>query len=195
MGAAFVSLKNGAKPKSLGLDEESLYVSIAFDPGGTTGWSVFGVHIDAIYAPEFRLKDNIEFWSAGQFFGPERSQCAEMWALVEAWPRAKIVMEDFVLRKFTSARELLSPVRITARFDERLACEGDDRCIILQQSSLAMTAFTDDRLRRLGLYNHLSGQEHARDSVRHNLTWLRRAKKLAEQNMITNAIRGDEDDN
>ena len=66
---------------------------------------------------------------------------------------------------------------------------GDKRAIIKQQGSLAMTAITDERLKRMGLYTPLSGKEHARDAVRHNLTWLKRAKKLSEQNMITAALR------
>lgn len=171
------------------LDVDDMYVCNAFDPGGTTGWAVFAVHSDAIDDPECRIIDNIEFWSAGQFFGPEDSQTQEMWDLVEQWPDAHIVIEDFVLRKFSSARELLSPVRLTARFEERLKCMGDKRPIIKQPGSLAMSAITDVRLKKMGLYNPLIGKEHARDAVRHNLTWLKRAKKLAEQNMITNALR------
>lgn len=178
-----------APEKLADLDVEDMYVSAAFDPGGTTGWAVFGVHLDAIIDPECRILDNIEFWSAGQFFGPEKKQAKEMWELVEQWPTAHIVMEDFVLRKFSSARELLSPVRLTARFEGWMDANKDDRPIIKQQGSLAMTHVTDDRLKRMGLYPPLSGLEHARDAVRHNLTWLKRAKKLAEQNMITAALR------
>lgn len=193
MTSAFVRPKKSGlviEPDALELSEDDLYTCVSFDSGGTTGWAVIGVHIDAINDPECRIMDNVEFWSAGQFWGSERSQAKSMWDLVEAWPHAKIVMEDFVLRKFSSARELLAPVRLNARFDERMSCAGDPRVIIYQQSALAMTAFTDDRLKKLGFYNQLSGQEHARDALRHNLTWLKRAKKLAEQNMITNALRG-----
>lgn len=178
------------KPEALAdLDVDDLYVCVAFDPGGKTGWSVFGVHSDAINDPEFRILDNIEFWSVGEFFGPERDQTYKMYDLIEQWPTAKIVMEDFVLRKFSSARELLSPVRICARFEGRMDQACDDRPIIKQQPSLAMAAITDARLKKMGLYNATVGLEHGRDAVRHNLTWLKRAKKLAEQNMVTNAMR------
>lgn len=171
------------------LDVDDLYVCVAFDPGGKTGWSVFGVHADAINDPECRIIDNIEFWSTDELFGPEQGQAREMYELVSNWPTAKLVMEDFVLRKFSSARELLAPVRITARFEGWMDSAGDERPIIKQQPSLAMTAITDDRLKRMGLYNPTVGLEHGRDAVRHNLTWLKRAKKLAEQNMVTNAMR------
>lgn len=174
------------------LDVDDLYVCIAFDPGGKTGWSIFAVHADAINDPEYRILDNIEFWSMGEFFGPEKEQAREMHELVEQWPTAKIVMEDFVLRKFSTARELLSPVRVCERFCGRMDQAGDERPIIKQQPSLAMTTITDDRLRKMKLYNATIGFEHGRDAVRHNLTWLRRAKKLAEQNMVTNALRGGE---
>lgn len=179
------------KPEEMvALDVEDMYVCVAFDPGGKTGWSVFGVHGDAIEDPECRIIDNIEFWSCGEFFGPESEQAREMYELAEQWPTAKLIMEDFVLRKFSSARELLSPVRVSARFEGRMDQAGDQRPIIRQQPSLAMTKMTDDRLKRLGLYNATVGKEHGRDAVRHALTWLSRAKKLAEQNMITNALRG-----
>ncbi len=171
------------------LDVEDLYVCTSFDPGGKTGWSVFGVHIDAINDPECRIIDNIEFWSMGEYFGSEKAQSYKMFELIEQWPTAKIVMEDFVLRKFSSARELLSPVRVTALFEGRMYQAGDERPIIKQQPSLAMSAITDARLKKMGLYNATIGHEHGRDAVRHNLTWLKRAKKLAEQNMVTGALR------
>lgn len=171
------------------LDVDDLYVCSSFDPGGKTGWSIFGVHSDAINDPECRILDNIEFWSIGEYFGSDKSQAREMYELVEQWPTAKIVMEDFVLRKFSSARELLSPVRVCARFEGRMDQAGDERPIIKQQPSLAMSAITDARLKKMGLYNATIGMEHGRDAVRHSLTWLKRAKKLAEQNMVTNAMR------
>ena len=178
------------EPEALAdLDIDDLYVCVSFDPGGTTGWAVFGVHSDAINDPEYRIIDNIEFWSLGEFWGPDREQAREMFELVEQWPTAKIVMEDFVLRKFSSARELLSPVRICERFCGRMDQAGDERPIIKQQPSLAMSTITDARLKKMGLYNATVGKEHGRDATRHNLTWLKRAKKLAEQNMVTNALR------
>lgn len=172
------------------LDVDDMYVCVAFDPGGKTGWAVFGVHSDAIDDPEYRIIDNIEFWTMGEFFGPEPEQAREMYELVEQWPTAKIIMEDFVLRKFSSARELLSPVRVCERFCGRMDQAGDKRPIIKQMPSLAMTKVTDARLKKMGLYNATVGKEHGRDAVRHCLTWLSRAKKLAEQNMVTNALRG-----
>lgn len=179
-------------------DEEQHYASISFDPGGITGWSVFVVHPDAIDSEDYNIMDNIIFWSAGQFTGesqdrqddPEDVMAIQMLDLSRAWPRAKVVCEDFVLRKFSSGRELLSPVRVTAKFalGLRMYFPNPRRAIIKQQPSLAMSTITDDRLRRMGLYTPLSGQEHARDAVKHNLTWLKRAKQMAVQAKITASL-------
>lgn len=174
------------RQKDIEEDIEELYTVLGYDPGGTTGWAAIGVYKEAILDPEFRITDNIAFWTAGEFIGNEEDQVDCMIALTHAWPEARIVCEDFVLRKFNSARELLSPVRITAMF--RYGIRDSNRAIILQQPSLAMTAVTDARLKKLGFWPPLSGQEHARDAVRHAFTWLRRAKKLQEVRMISDAM-------
>lgn len=173
-------------------DDSEMYTTVSFDPGGTTGWAVFRIHLEAIEDPEYRIMDNITFWTAGEFRGAECVQADQMFELVQAWTDAHIVIEDFVLRKFSSARELLSPVRITERLDDRLYFHKDGRPLIKQPASLAMTTVTDNRLKKMGLYNALAGQEHARDAVRHNITWMKRAKQIYERNMLTNALREDE---
>lgn len=173
-------------------DDDEMYTTIAFDPGGTTGWAVFQVYLAAIEDESYRIKDNITFWTAGEFRGTESIQADQMFELVEAWPDAKVVIEDFILRKFSSARELLSPVRITERLDDRMYCNCPNRPLIKQPASLAMTTVTDIRLKKMGLYNALSGQEHARDAVRHNITWMKRAKQIYQRNAITSALSGGE---
>lgn len=148
------------------------------------------VYKEAIEDSEYSILDNVSFWTAGEFIGDERGQADEMIALVEAWPEAHIVIEDFVLRKFTSARELLSPVRITARFDQALHISGDARPMIIQPGVLAMKTVTDARLKRMGLWPPLQGSEHKRDAVRHNITWMKRAKQLFKRNAIADAMSG-----
>lgn len=174
------------------LDVDDLYTVVAFDPGGTTGWATFSVYLEAIEDSDYRIMDNISFWTAGEFIGGEREQTDEMFSLVQAWPDAHIVVEDFLLRKFSTARELLSPVRMTARFDDRMYSKGDRRPIIIQPGKLAMDTVTDARMAKMGLYNPLIGQEHARDGVKHAVTWLKRAKKLYQQNLIASALLGDQ---
>lgn len=157
-----------------------------FDPGGVTGWSVFSVHPDSLTDPEVRILENVTQWSCGQFIGPEAEQVDQMVALARLWPGAAIGSEDFILRKFGQGRELLAPVRMNAAFsyamrrglidDPKL---GKQRQVVIeyQLSALAMTTMTDDRLKRLGYYERTVGKEHARDSVRHNITFLKRLKE------------------
>lgn len=153
-------------------EPEPFYV-LAFDPGGTTGWAVFGVWPEAMSDPAQKLLDSVAFWSAGQFTGDEDDQVDHMIALVEAWPEeGDIVVEDFILRQFTMARDLLAPVRVTAAFKYALR----PRTFTRQQPSLAMRSVTDERLKAWGFWTPLKGQEHARDAVKHAVTRLRLLK-------------------
>ena len=100
------------------------------------------------------------------------------------------MIESFRLRKFSSAEELLSPVRISARFHDRLYSQRGGRPYIEQPPSLAMSTVTDQRLQKMGLYAPLIGKEHARDAAKHAVTWLKRAKKLFENNLVVGAFVG-----
>lgn len=101
--------------------EDQLYTIIGYDPGGTSGWAVVGIHMEAIEDPEYLIQDNIAFWSIGEITGRnENHHAREMLALARAWPGAKLVGEKFTLRKFSSDDDLLSPVRINAKFEYAL---------------------------------------------------------------------------
>lgn len=157
------------------------YLSLAFDPGGTTGWSLFAVNRAAMRSETYGILNNISFWSAGQFAGPEGSQAQRMAALAHHWRVSSIVIEDFILRKFTMARELLAPVRVTARFQMafELLDNPSPHGIVFQPASLAMTAVTDERQKEWGFW--LPGQPHANDATKHNITWLRRKKAIIKK--------------
>lgn len=161
-----------------------LYTSIAFDPGGTTGWSVVSVHDVAMRDKDYKILENVVHRAWGQFTGPMTSQVAEMLEMVSEWETAKIVIEQFILRKFTADPCLLDPVRVTAAFEfglaDRRKKRDTPRAVIFQQPSLAMTTMTDERLRAIGWLEGTAGQPHARDAERHNLTWLRRAKEIMQ---------------
>jgi hypothetical protein len=165
-------------------EAEELYTSIAFDPGGVTGWSMFSVYKMAMTSPDYKILDNVVLWSAGEFVGGMVDQVREMMDLVNCWPEAKIIMEQFILRKMTMDPNMLDPVRVMSAFEFALATgrrRGEPvRVIILQQPSLAMSTVTDERLSAIGYSDSLSGKPHARDAVRHNLTWLRRAKAILQ---------------
>lgn len=154
-----------------GDDPENSYSVVGFDPGGRTGWAVISVHPEAMTDPDCRVMDNIEMWSAGEFFGPRLSQLDQMIDLCNAWPSARLVCEDFILRRLSPERELLEPVRLAAQLEAGVR----PRYVILQQPALALTTITDERLRAMGFW--LPGQEHARDATKHVLTWLKRTKE------------------
>lgn len=168
---------------------DGMYTVIAFDPGGTTGWAQMSFWDDC-FGPGEKLLPWLHSWSCGQFVGDEDDQVDQMIALVQGWPDdTDVVIEDFILRAYRRGRELLAPVRITAAFKHELRWLGrprrgrgreggsrNPRLPILQQPSLAMTCITDDRLKKIGMYPPTVGQPHARDAVRHCLTWARRKK-------------------
>lgn len=154
--------------------DEDDYTILAYDPGGTTGWAMMGIHKMAIRRPELLILANISWWSAGELTGSEHKQALAMSAGADAWPRAHIVVEDFILQKFSPARDLLAPVRVTARFQQTIG----ERPVVFQMPSLAMTAVTDDRQREWGFW--VVGSEHARVSVKHSLVWAQRAKKIVQ---------------
>lgn len=168
---------------------------ISYDPGSTTGWALMSVHPEALVKPDVRILSNVEHMSFGQFVGTEYAQVDEMLALAAEWPGAALIIEDFVLRRFDAGREVLSPVRITAAFRYGLSRgliatrdkEGSfnheasswsaGRIARSQQASLAMTTMTDERLQRVGFYERTSGKPHARDALRHTITFLKRLKE------------------
>lgn len=162
-----------------GFEAPEPFYAITFDNGGTSGWSLFGVWPEAMHDPRTRILDSIAFWSAGQFTGTEGQQVDQMMGLIEAWPdETRILCEDFILQQFSMARDLLAPVRINARLEDRLyVVSGGERYITYQQPSLAMRTITDEMLKTWGFWNVLKGQQHARDAVKHNITWLRRLKQ------------------
>lgn len=149
-----------------------MYQVVAFDPGGTTGWAAFSVWEIAMYDREYAILENIQHWAAGEFSGPLPKQHDEMVLLCEAWEDADVVSEDFILRQFLPGRDVLDPVRLNFA----LECAVRPRVVDYQQPSLAMSVITDDRLQAFGYWDALIGKPHARDAVRHALTFLRRRK-------------------
>ena len=161
-------------------DEPELCASpviIALDPGGTTGWSILKVHPVALIDPEIPILSNIEAWRSGQFTGNENQQAKDILEIVENWEGAAVVMESFILRKFSSDEDLLSPVRLLAKIEYGMWLL--DRGFFKQQPSEAKGVATDDRLKSWGLYKSEGGMQHARDADRHGITFLRKCKAKA----------------
>jgi hypothetical protein len=144
-----------------------------FDPGGVTGWAVFSVHPDAVSKPKLRIMENITHFSCGQFVGSEFDMVDAMKALCDSWPGAVIGTEKFILLSPNASDALLSPVRINAALRYTL---GRKIPVHQQSAALAKTTMTDPRLDEIGYLERTVGRPHARDAVRHNLTFWRRVK-------------------
>lgn len=166
-------------PDDFDLTRASIYTVLWFDPGSTTGWCIVSIWRMAVELSNYRILSNIAAWSLGEFVGPEGSIVDQMMGLVDAWDGDldAVGLEDFILRQFSMGRELLAPVRISSRFQDRLyTSERSGLLVPAQQPSLAMSTVTDDRLKTWGLYAPTAGKPHARDALRHALTFLRRLK-------------------
>lgn len=148
---------------------------ISYDTGGTTGWSLFSVHPDALLYPDVMILDNITHFAFGQMVGNEYLQVDAMRDLADKWPGAALVLEDFILRRFDMSRNTLAPVRLNAAFRYEMSL-APTRYVYLQSSSLALTTITDERLKALGFWERTAGLVHARDAIRHGLTFLKRLK-------------------
>lgn len=108
----------------------------------------------------------------GGEYRAEHEQIAAITDMVDAWPTAAVIREDFILRTQNKSRDTLSPVRLGFGIDHLLWERG--RWSFTQQPSMAKGTATDARLKEWGLYR--PGGEHARDATRHAITFARRVK-------------------
>lgn len=165
---------------------------VALDPGGTTGWAVLVMPSDALTDADVKILSSVSLYTWGQIgagsvmgkggsgaaanarkgVAAEHEQVAEIADMIDSWPHAAIVREDFILRTLNKSRDTLSPVRLGFAIDHLLWERG--RAVFTQQPSMAKGTATDDRLKAWGLYR--PGMEHARDATRHAITFARRLK-------------------
>lgn len=148
---------------------------VAIDPGNVTGFAWVARYV----RPERlrRILDGRTPGGVAQINGPDLRAAKEIvgrMMVVEAeYGLRAVAVEDFVLRKFTKARELLAPVRVTAMV-VALADEigvGQD-AVWSYPTPGSKDVINDERLKRLGLW--LSGAPHGRDALRHLVLALRR---------------------
>lgn len=168
-GKNAVQLLHGVGVLREGRDERLVGV----DPGGTTGvaWNT-GSEVCAV-----------EVGSAGPW-GEADAAHAIVLLLVDLDPRW-VEIEDYVLTeelggRAHGGREALSPERIFggivgAALMRQKAWKR--RFVQRESASSAKSTFTDDRLKRLGLYKGTAGAPHARDAVRHLLLVDRRLRQ------------------
>jgi hypothetical protein len=148
----------------------------AVDPGGTTGWAEISVPVESLLDRQVDLFLDLSF-DCGQITGDPNSQVEELGGLLWQF-KGPVIIEDFILRQFRQDRDLLAPVVVTAKLEYEIFVSNKQRVyqqrVKRQQPSLAKSTATDDRLREWGLWE--VGAPHARDSLRHTMTFLRRAK-------------------
>jgi hypothetical protein len=122
--------------------------------------------------PEIAVMSNIEWWTAGEFSGKQEDQVDQILALIEEWPSARLVTERFRVRKIQA---LLDPAEINAV----LRWAVRPRYFVEQNPDMAMSTVTDERQKAWGLW--IPGKEHARDAVKHAVTFLKRRKEQEVQ--------------
>ncbi len=154
---------------------------LAFDPGQTTGWSLLVVprHImnkDCLNWPLITILEHSIIWEHGELNAlANEDECAyQMSKMVNSYPAAAIVVEDFILRaeRKEKSRELLSPVRITAKLEAYMWQKH--RKPFLQQPSQAKTVVSNERLKAWDCLMEDGVTDHARDADRHAILFLRR---------------------
>lgn len=150
-----------------------MLTTIGLDPGGTTGWAVTQIPNSSMSGSNGVLAGmKLE---CGQFEGSHDEQTDQIIELIFSYEEPAVVMEDFELRQLQVE---LSPVQIAAKVEYELHREALDGLMIpyfLQKAALAKTTVTNDRLKRWGLW--VPGQRHARDGIRHCITFNRRCRE------------------
>lgn len=152
----------------------------AYDPGGTTGWAHVWLPTACLAPGGPSILQSIEF-EVGQLAGSDRRQGRGLATQLGDFV-GPVVIEDFILRKFSAGRDLLAPVRMIARIEQIIELlleygyEPEDRGRVLrvykQLPALAKSTCTDERMRRWGIWT--PGKPHANDALRHAVTFLRR---------------------
>ncbi|WIC89680.1 RuvC-like resolvase [Rhodococcus phage Maselop] len=185
----------------------------AFDPGGTTGWSVMMIDLADLANPKASLHLSLRRWYHGQVdcgaqsgnagdsatandydLGISETGEAAGVAVLEniigesialAVGPVAVVIEDFIPREQNMSRDFLSPVRVTSRL-EQLLWESRTTTLHRQQPSFAKTTATDARIKDWGMWRDGHAARHARDADRHALTFLRTLRQ--KQSRIRSAF-------
>ena len=82
--------------------------------------------------------------------------------------------ETFTPRQINFDPAFLAPVRVRAAVEYELSMESPHTPLHLQSPSDAFGAFSNDRLKRLGLFTE--GPDHKNDAMRHALLWIQRVR-------------------
>jgi hypothetical protein len=153
-----------------GIVNNTIYL-MGVDPGFTSGVTIIGVPYLSMYGNSPYRRNYFEMFEVS---GSYTSQALEITdATREFYPLA-LVVESFYPAKPITSEEYLSPLRV----GERIAFCVETKYIInpmfWQTPSIAMETAPDTRLKAWGLYK--PGPDHMKDSTRHVVTFLRRAR-------------------
>lgn len=163
---------------------------VAFDPGGTTGWSIMETTLGALDDNTVPVHEILTGWWHGQIVcNDEKIDNYEQVAVdaiaelicvqrVEADDYA-VVVESYQIRSKRTDKETISPIRFIAGIEQEV---WNMYRYLAKQTPSEKTGVTDDRLETWGLYLR-DGQQHARDADRHALLFLKklRAKKSLQR--------------
>lgn len=164
------------------MDPKSRLAIMSFDPGGTTGWCAASFRLGHLaLIPRRGLKGFLAAealsLTSGQLTGGESAQAFAAASLIRAGVErgevdyVVILIEDFILRQRRKDRDLLAPVRITAKLETHNDIFWQFP-VVKQQPSLAKTSMPNQRLKNYRLYR--PGKPHANDAIRHAITLTRR---------------------
>lgn len=164
---------------------------IGVDPGVTTGVAIATLQRKEVgsLADVFVEMGQLSYGFSGNGFDiiesasaeeGEAKVAAEIAQLVRTavlhGSRVVLVIEDFVVRRFDSSREFLSPVRITARIQQELfndtICQGVT--VAMQSPSDAKQTCTDERMKKWGIQPKTHKDRHGLDAARHCVLFIRK---------------------
>lgn len=161
-------------PNKIVYPNNKCYSILAFDPGGTTGWSMLAFPkviggIDALDTSVETVLESKVCWFHGHIdCNPIDEGAKEIRELCDQWSRAVIIFEDFWIKQIAVD---LAPVELIAIARHHLWMKGR----ILHKQQAAMAKRLDNaRLKHLGVYTSIGGLDHARDADRHVLMTVRR---------------------
>jgi hypothetical protein len=141
---------------------------MGIDPGGTSAYTILGVPERSVYRD---APGRIALQHTGQVTGGYTAQAIELCKVAARYYPLAIALESFQPRKLGIE---YSPMLVGARLQFCADMHYILSPIFYQTPAQAMETATDSRLKAWGLYQ--PGSDHIKDSTRHAITFIRRAK-------------------
>jgi hypothetical protein len=154
-----------------GIVNNSIYVA-GVDPGFTSGVTIIGVNYLSMYGNSPYRRTYLESFEVSGNYTAQALEIVD--ATREFYPIA-LVCESFYPAKPITSEEYLSPLHV----GDRIAFCAETHYVLCpffwQTPSQAMEVAPDSRLKLWDLYQ--PGPDHMKDSTRHVVTFLRRARE------------------